>query len=400
MTVYSTAESIRNSNPEWTSSAFLNRHVHNYELADHKRRTVTTPNNDTLYSSAVLELSATPVELILPEVGERYLSVALMDVFTDQFAHIGPRETGGKRGAYWIVGPDDNTGAPEGVTKIRATGNDVWLLARTFVSGQSDLAAARTAQQGIVVRPVFPDKSPKPFETLVTEVSDSRNFLNVVNEALTRNPTHPQSKRAANYSAIGLGPNSALGPIERLYWSVVTPKAEAAIAGQVNERLSENVGWSDPPHNIGYYGEDDATRSAIALIGFGALRRKDAIYYRMTRTEDGALLDGAKNYQMIIPENVPAQAFWSISLYEPDNTGRYFFYETATGRHSLNSASKELTRRDDGSILLHLSSKPPSGETTNWMPTPDGPFAAFFRVYLPDEQAIKNGWAPPPIVQK
>lgn len=393
-------ETIRQTAPDVAGGAFLNRAIHTRQLADHTLRTVTTPNNDTLYTSAVLELSQTPVELILPDVGERYLSVAMMDVFTDQFAHIGPRETGGAGGTYWIVGPEDTTTIPDGVKLIRATGNDVWLLARTFVSGQSDLAAAQSVQSRIRVRPVNPDRPVVPFSNQVTNIRDSQNFVAVVQEALSRNASHPQTERAAKFTKLKLGPEARYGLIARFIWSLVTPRAEAAITDQVNQQLSAQVAWSMPPKNIGYYGDDDRLRAGIALIGFGALRREDAIYYRMTRTKDGAALDGTKNYQMTVPGKVPAQAFWSIAIYEPDGTGRFFFFENPTGRHSLNSGSEGLITQADGSVVLHIGPNPPTVDTANWLPTPGGPFTAFFRLYLPTEEAVNDGWLPPPIIRQ
>jgi hypothetical protein len=59
-------------------------HVRN--LATPKHRAVTTPNNDTLYTTAHIDLSAGPVTLTLPASGERYLSLALMDAYTNNFA--------------------------------------------------------------------------------------------------------------------------------------------------------------------------------------------------------------------------------------------------------------------------------------------------------------------------
>ncbi|MEL6416054.1 MAG: DUF1254 domain-containing protein [Pseudomonadota bacterium] len=394
------AAAISEAAGESADGVLLNREIHNNQLADHTLRSVTTPNADTLYTSAVLELSQTPVEVVLPEVGERYLSVAFMDVFTDQFAHIGPRETGGAASVYWILGPQDTTPVPEGVETIRATGNDVWLLARIFVSGKSDLAQAQSAQNGIRVRPVFPDRTPIPFATRVTEIEDPRNFVAVVGEALARNPDHPQAARAEAFSKIKLGLDASYSPLERFFWSLVTPRAEAAISKQANEQLAAQLDWSAPPVNIGYYQDDDLLRSAISLIGFGALRREDAMYFRMIRTSAGADLRGEKSYQMTLPPDVPAQAFWSIAIYKPDETGRFFFYENPTGRHALNSGSEGLAVEADGSIVLHIGPDAPEGEIPNWLPTPDGRFAAFFRLYLPTEEAVQSGWIPPAMEKK
>src|SRR5882672_4259481 len=44
----------------------LNRFHHVPQLADHRARSVTTPNHDTLYSSAWLDLSVEPLFLTVP----------------------------------------------------------------------------------------------------------------------------------------------------------------------------------------------------------------------------------------------------------------------------------------------------------------------------------------------
>lgn len=378
----------------------FNQLAHNSELVDHTQRAVTTPNNDTLYSSAVLELSASPVELILPKTDGRYLSIAMMDVFTDQFAHIGPRETAGVAQTYWIVGPHDRSEAPAGVTVIRSPGNDVWLLARTFVSGIGDLDAARNLQRGISVRSVFPDMSTKAHETLATDLKDAGNFLKVVNESLARNPDHRHTLRAQKYQALGIGVDGNPGVINRLFWSLITPRAEAMMNAQIEEAVTAQIGWAVPPANLGRYEEDDQTRAAIAFVGFGALRQEDAIYYMQRKTAAGEPLDGSKVYQLPLPPDVPTDAFWSLSLYEPDETGRLYFYENATGRHSLNSGAEDLNVLDDGSVIIQMGGDAPADSAVTWMPTPDGPFVASFRLYLPKTDVLRTGWTPPAISER
>src|SRR5438046_2653718 len=65
--------------------------AHSAALADHRSRKVTSPNNDTLYSASWLDLADGPVMLDMPALPERYHSVALMDIFTDNFAILGTR---------------------------------------------------------------------------------------------------------------------------------------------------------------------------------------------------------------------------------------------------------------------------------------------------------------------
>lgn len=396
------AEVIRASVPDWDGGPILNRHVHNPNLVDHTGRTVTTPNNDTLYTSAVLELSQTPVAVTIPRAGDRYLSVALMDIFSDQFAHIGPRETAGTGGTYWILGPDETMPVPEGVVAIRATSNDVWLLARTFVSGVGDLDAARNVQSRISVSPVRGDVQPKLFETTITDIADAENFITATNEILERSPNHAHTQRAMAHADLGIGGDwDDLGELQKRMWGIVLSRAETDLRGQVEAAMDANTGWSIPPENLGDYGEDDLTRAAISLIGFGALKREDAIYYRMTRTADGELLNGSTWYQMVIPaDSVPTDAFWSLALYEPDEAGRYFFYDNSTGRYSLNSGSNNLKVNNNGDIVIEIRNSPLHIQSDHvWMPTPDGPFAAFFRVYMPGDEVLTGEWSPPAIEQ-
>ena len=74
----------------------LNRFRHVPTLADARARAVTTPNNDTLYSSAWLDLSQEPLFLTVPPVGDLYYSYAFLDLFTDNFAYVSHRLYGGR----------------------------------------------------------------------------------------------------------------------------------------------------------------------------------------------------------------------------------------------------------------------------------------------------------------
>ena len=65
-----------------------NRLGHRRTLSDATSRWVTTPNNDTLYSSAWLDLSGGPILLTVPSLPNRYHSAAMKDMFTDNFGSV------------------------------------------------------------------------------------------------------------------------------------------------------------------------------------------------------------------------------------------------------------------------------------------------------------------------
>ncbi|SMD10747.1 Uncharacterized conserved protein [Fulvimarina manganoxydans] len=380
------------------AKVLINRHIHVRDLADERIRSVTAPNNDTLYTSAVLELSRTPVRVRLPDSGGRYLSVALMDMFTDQ-RMIAHAENGG---TYLIVGPDSPV--RDGPSIIRMPSNDAWLLARVFVAGADDLTAARKVQTGISVEPVDGDVEPRLFTTLAPPEMDPRSFLALTNEVLGRSPRHPQVARSREFTDKGIVPGrleawSSLSIRARAAWRAWLPRALPVLRKGLS-KTQDKPGWNAPPKILGDYGENDLVRAAIALIGFGALRTRDARYFRTETDASGKALTGSATYRMVIPpEGVPVDAFWSLSVYEPDADGRLFFFKVPIDRHSINSGSSDLRRRSDGSIVLQLSRTRPSRSDVVWVPTPEGKFEAIFRTYEPREPVIDDRWTVPPLRQ-
>ena len=103
-------------------------------------RDITTPNNDTLYSSAQVDLSHGPVRIAIPDVADRYFSLAFMDAWTNNFVVLGGRSTAGWSGEVVLAGPDHPGDAPN---QIRSPTTHAWVLGRLLVDGPSDLPAVR-----------------------------------------------------------------------------------------------------------------------------------------------------------------------------------------------------------------------------------------------------------------
>src|SRR5262245_42270603 len=141
-----------------------NQFLHGRRLADHTSRRVTTPNADTLYSSAFLDLSRGPLVLDVPEITDRYYSFAFMDFYTNNFAYVGTRATGTRAGAYVIVGPGWRGPAPQGVPVIASPTNAVWLLGRFLVTDASDLPRAHRLQDAVKLTALTPDATLPRFD--------------------------------------------------------------------------------------------------------------------------------------------------------------------------------------------------------------------------------------------
>lgn len=135
----------------------LNRFFHMRQLATPENRDVVRPNNDTLYSSAGIDLAESgPLLLSVPATGERYYSFQFIDMDTDVFEVVGRRSTGPGPARYLIVGPAWQGDVPAGVKLVRAPQERLWLLGRTLVDGPDDLAAVHALQDNYQLEPYSP----------------------------------------------------------------------------------------------------------------------------------------------------------------------------------------------------------------------------------------------------
>ena len=91
---------------------------------------IPTPNSDTPYSLAWLDLRAEPVVISVPTVDpKRYYSVMLNDGNTFNYGYIGSRATGSEAGDYLIVGPRWKGETPQGIKKVFHSTTDFSLAA-------------------------------------------------------------------------------------------------------------------------------------------------------------------------------------------------------------------------------------------------------------------------------
>lgn len=380
------------------AGAPVNRIAHRAALADHTSRQVTAPNNDTIYSSAFLELSNGPVEIVSPSSTDRYFSIAFMDAFTDNFAYIGTRATRGQGGKFWLAGPTWAGQAPPGVTLLRSSTNDVWMLGRTLVDGPDDLAAARALQTQITVRTTMPDLPARPYGVTCTSVEDPANFLGVVNDMLARSPGGKgQTVRAAQFAGYGIAAQASPELIEQ--WRAYIPGGVNKLKDKFMFQDMVVNGWGYQEKGVGDFGTNDFLRAGIALGGLAALGEEEAMYFQATRDETGAPLSGTNKYVWRVPASgIPTKAFWSLTMYQAEPDGRYFLVQNPINRFSIGDRTRGLVKNADGSIDILIQRDEPMGEkAANWLPAAAGPMRMSLRAYLPKQELLDRKWRVPPV---
>jgi hypothetical protein len=365
-------------------------------LADAKTREVTTPNNDTLYGSAWLDLRDGPVFFSIPPLA-RYHVASLMSITSDVNAVLGTRTVGANGGRYAIVGPGWRGELPAGVETVRSQSNDAWLLVRVVVNGPEDLAAAADGLTRFTLSAVG---GATPLDLKVPAQPDGRAFITAVNAAVDRSGDELLMARASSFADQGIGQAwDNLSPEQQKLWNDSLPALINELKGGM--MASEGInGWVYPPFNIALYGEDDDLRSLVAMGGLAALPRVEAVYVAARTDGDGRPLTGDKSWRLRIPAGLPVGAFWSITMYEPSPDGRLFFVPNALDRFAVGDRSRHLRPERDGSIELFIQNGKPSGErVVNWLPAPKGPFVLMFRAYLPGAGLLDGSVRLPPVTE-
>ena len=89
----------------------------------------------------------------------------------------------------------------------------------------------------------------------------------------------------------------------------------------------------------------------------------------------------------------PAEAFWSVTLYDADR----YLYANPLRRHAIGDRTRGLRRDPDGGLTLLVQHEAPADQA-NWLPAPAGRFYLILRLYRPREDA--RGWRIPPLQRR
>lgn len=367
-------------------------------LADHTSRGVTSPNNDTLYSSAWLDLSEGPVTITLPALGTRYLSLQLMDMYTNSFAVLGTRTTGSEAGTFTLIGPGDAlpTDAPN---VVRSPTLRVWALLRVLVDGPADLEAARAVQSGVTIAgpKVVGSQDPRVAATVATTAPWNEYFL-AANRLLAAEPP-PATDRAILRRIAPLGVAADKPFAAEAFTADERAQIEAGLADArafvIDPRHRGTIadGWFYPGATLGNFGQDYQARAIVARTGLAALPREEAMYMRPEGAGGDALYDGRKAWRIHFNAGQlpPVNAFWSLTMYERTADGQSFFTENKLKRYSIGDRTPGLAKNADGGLDLWIGHDSPGADREpNWLPAPAGPFTMTLRAYLPRE-ALLNG---------
>ncbi len=373
---------------------------------------IVTPNNDTPYSWAWLDLRAEPMVLSLPAMpAPRYYVNQWFDLYTHNFAYTGVRATGREAGNYLFAGPGWKGEVPKNITKVfRSETYFIGTLTRTQILDEKDIPAMQAVQAQFKLAPLsqFVGKpAPKAVPPVAWPAPDDKKmagigFISYLNALLPFMPTVASEKAMmARFAKIGIEPGKLFDP------NNLDPKIRAAIeqgAADAEKELKEKALAVTSSKELFGSRQELGTnyimaRNLGAMVGIYGNTKTEAVYGAYQTTPDGKPLDGTKKWVLRYPAGQlpPVNLFWSITMY---NLPQRLLVENPINRYSIGDRMPGLKMERDGSLEIYLQSDSPGPDKeSNWLPTPRGPFFMVSRMYGPKQPLIDGTWTDPPLVE-
>ena len=415
-----------------------------------------TANADTVYYIGFIDLSDGPMIVETPPDALGTFDDMWFRWVID-FGRPGPDR--GEGGKYLLVGPDYDGYLPkDGLYMAHSKTNRAVMLGRAFLTKDDPAPTVEVIKSNLKIYPYAPGgvglSIGRYLEGGVELGANAKPEMPVFHEGtgLVINTIPPndfsyfemlnrlvQSEPAAVLDPELMGPIAAIGirkgkdfaPDERmkkiLNDAIVVANATGRTLGfaprDTDWYFYKNSQWWNPLFAGGYnfetplpkitrqgavpypptgYKQNDARTSffynatgitpamAMRLTGVGSQ------YLFAIKDAKGEYFDGAKTYKVTLPKNIPAKAFWSLTLY--DNQTRSMLqtpqkYPRAGSQNYPSPAAKEA---GDGATTVWFSPKQPDGVARgNWIQTdPEKGWVVLLRLYSPLAAFFDKSWRP------
>ena len=277
------------------------------------------PNADTLYTEVWLDVSKEPWVFGIPDMGDRYYIMPMLDGWSEVFEVAGSRTTGGKAQTYAITGPGWSGTLPPGVKEVKSPTGMVWILGRIYSTGTpEDYKAVHALQDKFTVVPLSAYGKPytpppgvvDPKFDMKTAVRKQVNAMDV--DRLFQAPRGADEDQPADRAGRAdrradgedrAGSRAGLRPVEarlpRPRGDQDRSEAGARRHGRAAKEQKTTNGWLYFTKGVGNFGTDYLLRGMANLLGPGWNRAQDAVYPLSQKDAKGDTYDGAKHKYVV-----------------------------------------------------------------------------------------------------
>ena len=402
----------------------FNQFGHARKLAGPEVKFVS-PNNDTNYSVATLDLRHGPLVLHVPETHGRYYVLQFVDAWTNNFAYVGSRATGTQKSEFLLAQRGYEGPIPEGMRVIFAPTSICAIVGRIQVNSEADLLAVRELQDQFTLTPLSvyqggaaapaPAGVPSPDPRVGSELLWWERFR-VALAACPPPAADGQLLAAANRLGITAVESPYVNPDPALAEALIagTRMGTAKIEEVMKNQPASPTGWQSAMHNFDYnldyfeLGTLDTpdwkisdrsqayiVRAAAARGGLWGNHGYEATYEFAWIDTAGQPLTGENKYELHLTTPPPVDAFWSLTMY---NVPDFYLVANPINRYSIGDRTPGLKQGQDGSVTIYLQKDSPGPEKeSNWLPTPPDRFRPIMRLYAPQQAVLDGRYALPGI---
>jgi len=371
---------------------------------------IVTPNNDSPYSYAWVDLRAEPWVLTMPKIeAKRFYTSQWNDLWGFVLDNPGSVEDGNDGVSVLLASPAWKGELPKGVKRvIRGDTEFLGTLTRTQLFEPKDLRNVKEIQQKYKLQPLSaflgkpaPEAAPaiqwKPWKE---GVETTEEFWAYVNFLLPLTTPNPQDKPVLDRMArLGLEAGKPWDPTS------LDQDVRDAMAAGIKDALADvkkaATGEVDP--SSFFVSREDLNKNYFArtmgvFMGIFGNVEKVSVYFSVGADDQGVLFDGSMHsYQLKFTADQipPAKNFWSMTMYK---LPQRWLVDNPIDRYSIGSATPGLKTDADGSVSIYVQAKSPGQDKeNNWLPAPDGPCWMVLRIYGPGKAILDGTWQVPPV---
>ena len=391
------------------------------KLADPKSVWLTA-NDSTVYALTLVDLGKYGPMVV--DVPPGAIVGLIDDYWQRSLTDVGlPGPYGDKGGKFLLLPPGYSGEVPkEGYHVLRGTMNDYNVMVRG-IAVKGDFAGAVQVVRKMQVYPWSERNNPKPAKfvsfsgkVMDTLPPDGIEYWARLASFINNNPVQERDRFfMAMLKPLGIEKGKEFKPDPRqrkiledaarigdAMGRVMLFEGEQRISG-ANAFRGTQWNWvvlNRPDQESENYSQLDErlhyTYGAIYTSPFIGSKKPGpgSEYVQAFKDKDGKRLDGAKSYRLHVPANVPAVAFWSLTLYD---TATRSMLQNPTN-DAAHSSYDKLNTNADGSIDLYFGPQAPAGSESNWVETVPGKgFYPMFRFYTPKEGVFDGTWRLPDV---
>lgn len=393
---------------------------HGMLLACEPRHVLFTGNSDTPYLGMTLDLGVLGPTVV--EVPEGPFLGVVNDRHFRWIQDLGlPGPDAGAGGRHLLVPPGSDLKPPPAQYMARATTNKV-LLALRALPRDGDMNSALEALRNVKIHPVAQAGSALPITDLTEHRIDMTclrwetniRFWEKLHKVLDEEPVFEEFRPMYGLlSTLGIEKGKPFKPDARmqsiLERATKTAHSELLVAAFASRR-ADRLAFHDRRWEWVALGPDDGNFelptgididarnrwfSQAILASPAMFRRKPgagSLYWLGLRDRRGEYLDGTKTYKLTVPQPVPSQLFWSVTVYDAGTRSQI---QTAQGKAALRSLFELKAKADMPALDLYFGPRAPEGAEDRWIETlPGKGWFAYFRIYGPQTPAFDGTWRP------